>query len=100
DSTICAGSSVKLDAGNDGATYRWQDNSDNRYLTVVDSGLYSVEVVDANKCRSRDERYITLADVPQVFLGNDTVICSGPFPRLTAGTNDWQYNWSTGAQYS
>src|SRR5690606_34657626 len=27
-------------------------------------------------------------------------ICSGPFPRLTAGTNDWQYNWSTGAQDS
>lgn len=56
DSTICIYDTVRLDAGNQGATYRWSTGSTNRYLTTSTTGIgfdvqtYSVVVTNQNGC--------------------------------------------------
>jgi hypothetical protein len=56
DSTVCIYDTVKLDAGNEGSTYRWSTGSTNRYLTASTTGIgydlqtYSVVVTNQNGC--------------------------------------------------
>jgi hypothetical protein len=54
DTTICAGSTLILDAGDGYAGYLWSDNSTGQTLTVSDSGDYSVTVTDADGCMITD----------------------------------------------
>ena len=54
DTTICAGDSLILDAGEGYAAYEWSDGSTDRTITVSDSGVYSVTVTGADGCRITD----------------------------------------------
>jgi len=98
DTTICEKTTLLLDAGNPGATYLWQDNSTNQTLLAGNPGSYFVKV-NLNGCELSDTIVIKNRLIPKVYLGNDTLLCSGKIitlkPLLLSAENA-QFLWSNG----
>ncbi|MDX5346820.1 MAG: PKD domain-containing protein, partial [Hymenobacteraceae bacterium] len=63
DTTICAGTTLTLDAGNAGATYLWSNNSTAQTLAVTTAGTYWVDVT-ANGCTTRDSVVVSVNPLP------------------------------------
>jgi hypothetical protein len=87
----CSGS-VMLDAGNPGNTFLWNDNSTSQMLTASFTGIYWVDVTDANGCVKRDSVTITINSNPTVDLGPDATVCGSTV--LDAGNPGASYLWS------
>ncbi len=100
DTAICAGSSLTLSAGTQGAnaTYMWSNGATTSSITVspAASGFYAVNVMD-NGCSGFDTIQVTVNPIPVVALGNDTTFCTGSSITLNAGNIGATYLWSTGA---
>lgn len=98
DTTICMGASLHLNAGFlEGSRYRWQDNSQDQYLTVSQAGKYSVRVTNPfNTCVGYDEITIATETIPTINLGRDTTVCNEFFPLKLQRTYT-SYRWSTGS---
>ena len=92
DQALCSGT-VSLDAQNVGSSYSWNDNSTSQTLIAATTGIYWVDVTNANGCSTRDSVAITINTNPVVFLGNDTVLCGGSI-TLDAGNAGAIYLWS------
>ncbi len=99
DTTICAGSSLTLDAGNPGASYSWNTGANSQTISVNAAGTYSVTVTNAAGCSDTDTIMVMTTPAPTVMLGNDTAICPGSTVTLNAGNmgTGATYMWSTGA---
>jgi gliding motility-associated-like protein len=75
DSTLCAGTSMVLNATNQNASYLWQDLSTNATFTVTDSGFYGVEI-NVDNCLTYYGINISLEEceseliIPNVFSPN------------------------------
>ena len=98
DTTICEKATLLLDAGNPGATYLWQDNSTNQTLLAGNSGSYFVKV-NLNGCELSDTIVIKNRLIPKVYLGNDTLLCSGKvitLKPLLLNAENVQFLWSIG----
>lgn len=99
DMLVCIGDSVTLDAGEEGDTYRWQDGSSNRFLSVTQAGQYWVEVSDS--CGSVDDTInVTYVFPPMVDLGKDTAICLGNTIVLNASYLSSTYRWQDNSNAS
>ena len=96
DATICAGSSVTLDAGNVGATYLWSTGATTQTIVVNSAGTYSVQVTQGG-CTGNDAINVAVTPLPVVNLGPDATICAGSSITLDAGNVGATYLWSTGA---
>lgn len=98
DTIICEQTTLLLDAGNPGATYLWQDNSSSQTLKAGKPGNYFVKV-NLNGCEVSDTIVIKNRLIPQVDLGNDTLLCSGRsiilIPVLN-NTDKVEFLWSNG----
>jgi len=95
DTSICAGDSIILDAGNPGATYLWSTGDTTRTITVDTPGTYWVEINDSG-CIRIDTVVISLGTTLSVNLGADKSICAGDSIILDAGNPGASYGWSTG----
>ncbi len=98
DTTICAGQTVVLNAGAY-PTIKWQDNSTNQTFTVVDSGLYYVQVTTSQGCITSDTIHVNV-DTVVVNLGNDTTICGTVNLPLTVNSNFTSIIWQDGSTAS
>jgi len=97
DDTICADQDLVLNATNLGATYLWQDGSVAPTFTVTQPGTYSV-VVAIGQCESTDTISVTVNNLPEVNLGNDTAICEGEESfLLEVSVIDGTYLWQDGS---
>ncbi|MGE0077227.1 MAG: immunoglobulin domain-containing protein [Bacteroidales bacterium] len=96
DRAICQGESVTLDAGNDGATYLWNNGETNKTVNTTEQGIYSVSVTDANGCVNSDDIQVTVNPLPAVNLGDDKAICQGESVTIDAGDDGTTYLWSNG----
>lgn len=88
DTTFC-GSSLVLDAGNQGMTYLWSDSSAAQTLTITSSGTYAVTVTDPNtSCSSTDAITVTLNAPPTVTftLAAGTICADDANLTLTGGS--------------
>ena len=96
DTTVCSGITVNLNAGNSGATFRWQDQSSAQNYTVTDSGLYWVNVT-AGGCSTTDSILVSYILPPSAFsLGNDKSACEDSGVVLNAfQPNATFYIWNT-----
>jgi hypothetical protein len=65
DTTQCGGA-VVLDAQIAGGTYLWSDSSTAQMLSATVSGVYWVNVTDANGCSATDTISVTINTVPVV----------------------------------
>ena len=90
DTLICIGGNIVLDVTTINASYLWNDNSVNPTLNVSQPGLFSVTVT-VNNCFNSDTIEVF---EPYLYLGSDTLICSGDSITLI-GTNPLSsYLWS------
>jgi hypothetical protein len=94
DVTQCAGT-VTFDAQNAGAAYLWNDGTTTQLFTTSTSGIYYVDVTDANGCVSSDTVVATINALPVVDLGQDFTQCGSAM--LDAGNAGSTYDWSTTA---
>lgn len=93
--TICAGSSVVLDATVPGATYLWNSGATTPTLTANSAGTYTVTVTEGT-CTTTDAITVQVSPLPVVDLGNDTTLCPGETLVLSAPAGN-ALLWSTGA---
>lgn len=96
DTALCSGSSLTLDAGTDGDSYLWSDNSTNQTLDVTAGGNYSVTVTNSVGCSTSDAISVTLQNTPTVSGIGTTV--NGQSVAFTAQTPQYvnTYTWAFG----
>lgn len=84
---------VTLNAGNPGATFKWDDNSNAQTRSVTQTGTYYVEVTNSFGCTVADSVHVSLGTYPVVELGpSDTFFCADSL-ILNAGNPGSQYLW-------
>lgn len=95
DTIFCAGTLV-LDAGqHSGASYLWQDGSQNQTFTVTQSGAYYVTVT--NSCGQRqDTIQVLITGPPVAVLGTSVRYCGSNTLTLNAQNPGSSYLWNTG----
>ncbi len=97
DTTLCEGNYLILDPGASYESYIWQNGSTMSVFTVVESGLYWVEVSNTFGCTQRDSIFVTIAPKPEVWLGNDSILCEGDTLILCTDPGYESYAWQDGS---
>jgi gliding motility-associated-like protein len=98
DTSICAGSTLVLNAGSGFAKYLWSTGSTDSILSITAKGTYHVQGWGINGCRSSDTfmlKEVYQNPVPRLI--KDSVLCFGVKRTLQAGTGYRRWQWSTGA---
>lgn len=100
---ICTGDTVILDAGNY-SSYLWSNGANSRYLPVIQSGSYWVDVTNQQGIVvPSDTISVFVANIPQISINAQDISCSG----LTDGqitlnifnqTSDFTIQWNQGLQ--
>jgi len=95
DLTICAGSTVTLNAISNG-TVTWNNGITNnqQFLPLV-SGVYIATATNNFNCSNKDTVIITVNPKPTINAGNDTSVCAGSTIILNA-TSNASLIWSNG----
>jgi len=76
----------------------WSNGMTANTLTVTASGTYSATATTWNNCTLHDTIAVTLASLPIVNIGNDTLLCHGSTLELNAGAGFSQYFWNNQAE--
>lgn len=82
-----------------GNAWTWSTGEVTQSITINDSGRYAVEVTDQNGCVGVDTFYVEKYNLPQPYLGPDTLICAYDSLKLEANAIG-VYNWSNGTNQS
>jgi hypothetical protein len=78
-------------------TYQWNNGiHGTNEIDITDAGSYSLTVTDSIGCIAGDSILIEKAPLPQVSLGNDTVITADGLATLIPKGNFTQYQWQDG----
>jgi len=93
DTSLCYHDSLYLDPGSF-ESYLWQDGSELPTYHVVNSGIYSVNVLDAFGCPGNAEVELIILTVPQLDLGADQPLCSGETITIDAPIGPYTYIWN------
>jgi len=96
DTTICMNDSITvISRFNPTYTYSWTgSSSSNNVATFKNTGVYKLQIQDANMCIGLDSFELFHDTLPNVQLGVDTGICQGVSLILDAGPNYNSYDWS------
>ncbi|MGV3504274.1 MAG: LamG-like jellyroll fold domain-containing protein [Adhaeribacter sp.] len=97
DTTLCAGKTLLLSAGNPGLKYRWQDNTTAGTYQVTRAGTYWVDVESLSGCLTRDSIRVVYLTPPVVNLGKDTTLCQGQSLTLNRKLPGVKYLWQDGS---
>lgn len=93
---VCDGDIAELDPG-DFLSYLWQDGSTNRIYYTGEAGTYQVQLVNSLYSCTYNEMELFVNPLPQVWLGNDTLLFGDQSLVLDVYDPDFQfYDWSTG----
>ncbi|MEO5674930.1 MAG: gliding motility-associated C-terminal domain-containing protein, partial [Chitinophagales bacterium] len=100
DTALCKGDTIILDAGIF-PQYLWYDSSMNKSVTVTDTGIYYVTIVDFNGCTISDTIVIdSFYAVPPANLINDTLVCTGTVTTIKAPDGFITYEWNNGNPFN
>ena len=98
DTTVCAGTPVRLYAG-EFDSYSWSTGDTTPVTYTTGQGAYSLTVTDNFHCLGTDDMQVTEMPVPVPGLGNDTTVCNGNAVLLNAmGGNLFQWSIGSNAQ--
>lgn len=95
DRALCPGTNIILEADHNGTDLLWEDNTTALSREITQPGTYFAQV-RLGQCMNYDTVRITTTTTNFISLGPDTVICSDKPLRVSAGTADYIYSWSTG----
>ena len=94
--TICAGYTVDLDAGNQFTGHLWNTGASTSTITASTTGQYYASMTDINGCSG----YTDTVDVTNMSVNLTTTgysLCNPQaYPTLNAGSGYYLYNWNTG----
>jgi gliding motility-associated-like protein len=93
DSSICMGSSIRLNAYVEGAAYSWSTGETTPNITVNTAGTYTVDVT-LKGCTVTAQSTIFVATPPVVELTPDTAICPGGSVTLRVEPDGGAVKWS------
>lgn len=93
---VCAGDSIKVGSSSIIGTYLWSNGVSADSIFISTPGYHWVET-KRSACINRDSFFVTITPLPNVALGNDTLICSSSNLLLNAGNPGSTYAWNTGA---
>ncbi|HRY32827.1 MAG TPA: gliding motility-associated C-terminal domain-containing protein [Bacteroidales bacterium] len=93
DTLLCPGQSIVLNAGNPGASYLWNTGDTIRTKTILNNGLYWVEV-SKYLCKARDSIHVGM--MQQVDLPDLLNLCGHEYLEIDAGIEADRYEWSDG----
>jgi gliding motility-associated-like protein len=94
DNILCEGNTLKLSAGNQFKTYKWQDGSSDSFFVAKQAGKYFVTVKDYCDKIYSDTMNIMAANF-YFNIGNDTVKCNRDSLILKATSGFYNYQWSS-----
>ena len=98
DPILCEGETLLLEPGItiSGATYTWQDGSEDPTFSATSAGEYFVEV-SIGGCIDADTTTVSITAFPNLDLGADLMLCEGE--SFTLSTNDVadSYQWQDGS---
>ncbi len=103
--SFCAGTDRTLTTAQDAVGYIWSNGSNTKSIKPQTSSTYSVQVIDANQCRSvaSNEIQITVNPIPakptiqanRTIDGSRTVtICADESVELTSSPSEGTYRWN------
>jgi gliding motility-associated-like protein len=69
----------------------------NTNWTVFESGIYILNVIDANLCEAYDSVEVEILAAPEIDLGENDTICSGESIEISNEDDYSAYVWSTGS---
>jgi len=93
----CKGDVVTITPNtNSSLSYLWNDGSTLPYLEVTTDGAYSLTVSDGF-CSETDQVSIFFHDIPEVSIGNDTIICAPSELHFIAQSDAHSYRWYNGS---
>jgi len=75
DRDICEQQTLTLDASWPDSRYQWNTGDTTPVLPVTSAGFYWVKVIDPNHCVATDSVRLHYYPKPDIFLGQDTVVC-------------------------
>jgi gliding motility-associated-like protein len=97
DSSLCEGSAINLDAGNNFINYLWNDGSTEQFKKVFAQGIYFVQATNGNGCSSSDTfNVVKVYEKPLVNIHQRQVLCKGQSDVLSPGSFD-SYLWQDGS---
>lgn len=98
DTSFCSGDSIRINGGYY-YSYLWNDSSTLNYLFANTSGIFSLRVTDYFGCPNHDTISIIENLLPEISLGNDTLLCQNQTMLLAPG-NYSSYLWQNGSTAS
>jgi gliding motility-associated-like protein len=93
DTTICAGTAIKLHAAPNFFSYLWNDGSTDSVLNISNPGLYWIETIDSCNNVLRDSITITSFYLP-ITIGPDRTKCNNDTLHLNGPPGFISYAWS------
>ncbi len=96
DLEFCTGEITRLSAGGSG-DYLWNDGSSSNFITVTNSGNYSLTVTNDKGCADTAEAIVMAHPLPNIEIEGDLEICDGDFTTLTANGGS-TYRWNSGEE--
>ncbi len=98
DTSICEGTFVKLDAGNNFAAYAWNTGAISSSIFVSKSGIYTLKATYNTGCYTTDSFEIKkVYPKPIVQLDSTHFICKGKNTTLNSGAGFVKYLWQDGS---
>lgn len=97
DESLCEGESYYLNATG-AISYTWSSGDANQSSVVLPNGANNLTVTgtDSYGCENTDNVTITINALPNVYAGQDVIICDGESTTLLA-TGASTYTWSDGS---
>lgn len=99
DTLLCTGQALLLDARNPGATYQWQNNSNQQIQSVNTQGRYWVQVTK-DGCKAQDTIDVNFTKKPAFSLGADQFLCPDVPLVLSTGLRGVDHIWQDGTTAS
>ena len=96
DTYVCLGETFVITPVGEFNSFLWHDGSTGPSYSTDQAGWIAVEVTDVYGCPGGDSLYLSIYDLPEVDLGNDTALCGDESLLLDAGTDGRYFSWSTG----
>lgn len=92
--SFCNEDSIILNATIGFSNYNWSNGDTTQSITINQSGNYFTSIIDSNGCIANSDTAIIIASLlPEIFLGNDTIILSNESIILDAGSG-FVYFWN------
>jgi gliding motility-associated-like protein len=93
---FCSGQEVSFFAQGSYVSYDWSTGATTPNITLRRGGEYTVRVVDANGCASRESKMLTENESPKVAIEGPLSFCHGDSTVLWVAPGYGSYTWTNG----